>query len=104
MPAANSILSVIKSRVLQVDPEAKVLLFGSRARGTATEESDWDVLILTPQPVHTSLKKSIYASLFPLSVEIGAFINALVVQQEEWLNNAAWYSLRQAVKEELMAA
>lgn len=100
----NSILSSIKYQVFQVTPEAEVLLFGSRARGTATEESDWDVLILIPQAVSSSLKKRIYASLFPLSVQMGSFINALIVQQEEWLNNAAWYSLRQAVKGELVPA
>lgn len=104
MPTANSTLSDIKSQVLQIIPDAEVLFFGSRVRGTATEESDWDVLVLTSQPVNPSLKKSIYAGLFPLSVKMGAFINALVIQQEEWLNNAAWYSLRQAVKEELTSA
>ncbi len=43
----NSILSSIKVSVQQVVPGAKVLLFGSRAHGVTTEESDWDILVLT---------------------------------------------------------
>lgn len=38
----------IKANVLEVNPEAEVWLYGSRARGTAREDSDWDVLVLTP--------------------------------------------------------
>ncbi len=36
----------IKAAVLAIEPEAEVLLFGSRARGDAREDSDWDVLVL----------------------------------------------------------
>ena len=38
----------IKANVLEVNPEAEVWLYGSRARGTAREDSDWDILVLTP--------------------------------------------------------
>ncbi|MCR4826365.1 MAG: nucleotidyltransferase domain-containing protein, partial [Bacteroidales bacterium] len=38
----------IKANVLEVNPNAEVWLYGSRARGTAREDSDWDVLVLTP--------------------------------------------------------
>lgn len=38
----------IKSNVLEVDPQAEVWLYDSRARGTAHEDSDWDVLVLSP--------------------------------------------------------
>jgi predicted nucleotidyltransferase len=79
--------------VQRVLPDAKVLLFGSRAYGVPTEESDWDILILTDDTVSTELKKNIHTHLFPLSVELGAFINTLTVQEDDWLNNPAYYSL-----------
>jgi predicted nucleotidyltransferase len=47
----SAILSSIANEVAKVLPEAKVSLFGSRATGTATSESDWDILILTQEPV-----------------------------------------------------
>lgn len=104
MEGSDAILSLIKSQVRQVIPDAKIILFGSRAYGTPTTESDWDVLILTDQPVNTGIKKDIHTHLFPISVEIGAFINALTVQENDWLNNAAYYPLRQTIKKGMIQA
>ena len=104
MATSNKILSSIKSQIQTVVPGAKVLLFGSRAYGVPTEESDWDILILTEQPVNSAIKKNIHTSLFPLSVEIGAFINTLTVQENEWVNNPSYYSLHQTLKRGMVQA
>lgn len=40
------LLQLIKRKVLEINPNAKILLYGSRARGTEHNESDWDLLIL----------------------------------------------------------
>ena len=37
----------VKATVRQIDPQAEVILFGSRARGDARKDSDWDFLVLT---------------------------------------------------------
>lgn len=42
----NSIKGVFRT----VAPEGKIILFGSRARGNASEDSDWDLLILLDKP------------------------------------------------------
>ena len=73
------------------------MLFGSRAYGTPTDESDWDILILMPQPVNKTIRKKIHDAIFPISVQIGAFINTLIVQEDDWVNNPSYYSLRQTV-------
>jgi predicted nucleotidyltransferase len=104
MSSTADILASIKSKVHLVSPDAKVLLFGSRAYGNPTSESDWDILILTPNPVNAELKKDIHTSLFPLSVEIGGFINALTVQESEWQNNPSYYSLQQTLKSGMVQA
>ncbi len=93
----NAILSSIANEVAKVLPGAKVSLFGSRATGTATAESDWDILILTHEPVNRKLKTQIHNILFPISVKVGAFINTLTVQEDDWKNNPGWYSLRQTI-------
>ena len=40
------LLQLIKRKVLEINPNAQILLYGSRARGTEHTESDWDLLIL----------------------------------------------------------
>ncbi len=45
----------IKSTVLQIVPDPEVTLFGSRAKGTANAESDWDILIITALGVNREL-------------------------------------------------
>ncbi len=98
MPDTEKTVATIKSRVKEIAPDAKVVLYGSRAYGQPSDESDWDLLILTHQPVDRQLKNKIQSGLFPISVNIGAFINILTVQQSEWANNPAYYTLRQSIK------
>ena len=98
----KDILLDISGRVHEILPDAKVNLFGSRARGTHSEESDWDILILTQQQVTSSLKSDIHGKLFPLSVRIGAFINTLTVSENEWLNNPSYYSLHRTADKDMI--
>ena len=51
----NQILNAIRDKASQILPKgAIVILFGSRARGDAREDSDWDVLILVDKERGTS--------------------------------------------------
>ena len=43
----STMASLIKQNVLEVDNTAEVWMYGSRVRGDAHEESDWDVLVLS---------------------------------------------------------
>lgn len=46
---AKSIQDTIKSTVHSLLPDARVLLFGSMARGDANADSDYDVLVIIPK-------------------------------------------------------
>lgn len=52
--------ALIKETVTSVIPGAEVILFGSRAKGTANEHSDYDLLVITPM----QLKKEIYIQAY----------------------------------------
>jgi len=42
----NKILNLLKKKLRTLAPNARAILFGSRARGDARPASDWDILIL----------------------------------------------------------
>ena len=44
------IIEAMHNRLHEIDPLAKAILFGSRARGTEQEGSDWNILILLDKP------------------------------------------------------
>ena len=45
------LLKQVKEAVWKIEPTAEVILYGSRARGDSTCESDWDFLVLVDGPV-----------------------------------------------------
>jgi uncharacterized protein len=92
-----SLFKKIKAAVHEIVPDAKVLLFGSRANGTATEESDWDVLVLTKAKVDWKFKETLHDHVFPLSLEDGTVISLLVVQEDNWNTNPSYYALQQTM-------
>ena len=84
-------------------PDASVSLFGSRAYGIPHDESDWDILILIKEPVTNVIKNNIHDAVFPISVQIAAFINTLIVQKNDWESNPTYYSIQQTTKNKMIA-
>ena len=90
----SEILNEIKTIVCRHVPGAKIFLFGSRADGNPTEESDWDILILTHKKYSKEMRWKIQDSLFPLSVKLYSYIDITLADENEWSSNPAYYSLR----------
>ena len=44
----EELLERVKQTIHEIEPDADIILYGSRARGDAHPESDWDFLILLP--------------------------------------------------------
>jgi len=100
MIADTEILQLIKSSITEVIPDAKVILFGSRARGDSHKESDWDFLILTNYRISKETEKKIHDKIFSISVMIASFINYLLVYEQDWEQSPSYYSLYQSVSKE----
>lgn len=76
-------LQAVKQSVHQIDPQAEVWLFGSRARGDARPDSDWDFLILTALDMSKGRRWVFSDHLTDLSVESGQVISSVVYPQKE---------------------
>jgi len=65
--------------------EAKVILFGSQARGDANEESDWDILILLDKQKITNEDFYEFASpLVELGWSIDKTISPIMYTFDDW--------------------
>ncbi len=93
----TEVLSKMRDIVHTVLPNAKVILFGSRANNTAHDESDWDLLVLHKTSIDYRLKSAVRDALFPLSLEMLSLIHSVVVNENEWQNNPGWYSLKLSI-------
>ena len=75
----------IKDAILQENSDAKVILYGSRARGRALQESDWDILLLLNKPtVNFKDEQKIRHKLFDIALEKGESISTFVYSKREW--------------------
>lgn len=79
------ILKLIKAAINRKDPEAEVILFGSRARGQENKNSDWDILILLNIPyVDRKTEKEYREALFDVELETGEAISTFVFSKQDW--------------------
>ena len=90
MDSNKHILSKVKHKIKKIDPDAKVILFGSRARDDYHKDSDWDFLILTKLLVTQDLKNKISDSLFETELETDSVLTGMVQNFDYWstLSNA----------------
>lgn len=82
----SKIVDKVKKAVLSIDRDAKVILFGSRARGDAKPDSDWDLLILTSFEVNEQIKKKFTHKLFYVELETESAISLIIHSQSDWPN------------------
>jgi len=83
----NHILQLIKSTLKATDPEAKVVLFGSYARGDYNEESDIDLLILLDKEKITYEDETrISYPLFMVEIKTGISISPMIYSKDFWEN------------------
>lgn len=85
MSREEKILNKIKEIVHSVEPAAKVILFGSFARGEDKTDSDIDLLILLDKDkLSRQDEKRIKYPLYDLEFDTGKIISPLVFSIKEW--------------------
>jgi predicted nucleotidyltransferase len=71
----------VKRRLLKITPVDRLLVYGSRARGEASPDSDLDLYIEGPV-VTPELRRKISEITWEISLETGIIISALIYSEQ----------------------
>jgi predicted nucleotidyltransferase len=80
----HSIPDKVKQEILKIEPDADVILYGSRARNDFREYSDWDFLILVDGIVNTIRTDKLRSILYDIELNTGEIINSIIRNKVEW--------------------
>jgi predicted nucleotidyltransferase len=95
------IIHLIRQKVNEIDSNAEVILYGSRARGDNKHDSDWDVMILLKQKnVNKKVEQTFRHHLFDLELEIGVPISVFVYSKSDWEGKYSITPLFRSIKKE----
>ena len=96
----EKVLDMIRTTVRAQEPDAQIILYGSRARGDNREDSDWDVIVILNKPPMSHLERSeIACDLWDKGFDIGEEINAFVYTIDQW-NSAPPSLFKYNIREE----
>ena len=80
----KNLLLRCRESIHKISPKAKVILYGSRARGDAVPESDYDLLVLVDHPVTLKEEDIFRQQLFPIEIETGCVLTLNVYHLSDW--------------------
>lgn len=78
------ILERVRQTIRSIEPGAEIILYGSRARGEADAESDWDLLVLLSGLVDVDRATALRYRLFELGLETDSVLSSIVLSEEAW--------------------
>jgi uncharacterized protein len=91
----------IKRAVNYYDKEAEVYLFGSRARGDFNNDSDWDVLVISPLSIISfDYEMNLREKILEIELDTNEVISLLVYSKNDWLQKRSFSTLFSSVTEE----
>jgi uncharacterized protein len=80
----QQISRLIRNNINSIDPNAEVILYGSRARGDERSDSDWDILVLTNYNVDIETERRFRNNLYDLELETGEPLSLFVYSKNDW--------------------
>jgi predicted nucleotidyltransferase len=90
----------IRTDIKRIDPKAKIVLFGSRARGDARKDSDWDLLILIDGQNIREKEDLFRDKIYDLELETGEIISMFVYNNKDWTSRHKITPLYKSIKRE----
>jgi predicted nucleotidyltransferase len=73
-----------KRAIHSLDPTVEIILYGSRARGDARADSDFDLLLLIDGEVTAQLEDRFRRQVYPIELDTGAVITVIGFNRERW--------------------
>ena len=83
-PLERDILDRFKRDVTAKYPAARIVLFGSRARGDADPDSDMDVLVVLDGPVTRAEESFVSECAWEAGFLQGIIVMSITVNKKEW--------------------
>jgi predicted nucleotidyltransferase len=80
-------ISIFKKKIRKALSLRKLILFGSKARGDYTEDSDVDLMLLVEEPYSSDLRKNVSDLEWESIMEVDAPLTSKVYNYHDWVNN-----------------
>ncbi len=80
----KQMLREVKAAVLRHEPNAEVILYGSAARGEHGPESDYDVLVLVPQPLPHEAEQRLRYAVYDVAFDRELLVSVMIYTREQW--------------------
>jgi predicted nucleotidyltransferase len=80
----EELLEQVRLAVYGMEPDAEIILYGSRSRGDSVPTSDWDFLVLVDGPLNDERIDRIRHRLYEIEWESGEVISSIVRNREQW--------------------
>ena len=88
----EELLEQVKRAVSEMEPDAEIILYGSRAREDSRVQSDWDFLVLLDGPVDDERTDKIRHRLYEIEWESDEVLCCIVRNRQEW-NSPLWKNM-----------
>ena len=81
----------LKESIHKRYPDAEIILFGSKARGDSSNESDIDVLVLLDTNVDDHVRLDIFNVAYEIELSYDVVFGIIVQTKDLWYSDAAKY-------------
>ncbi len=88
----EALLEQVKLAIREMEPDAEIILYGSRARDDSRAQSDWDFLVLVDGFVNDERTDKIRHRLYEIEWQSDEVLCCIVRSREEW-NSSLWKSM-----------
>lgn len=83
----DELLRKVKEAIHEVEPDAEIILYGSRSRGDFVTQSDWDFLILVDGHLDEMRIDTIRHRLYEIEWESDEVLCSIIRNLKQWNSN-----------------